>query len=111
VAGVVGGVVHQHGDRPVRRRRLRHRRLQRRDVGDVARDEQRRVGMAGAELRHEVARVRALHEGDPAALRGEALGQARADARAAAGDEDALASEVMEGRAWRHGRSPGPGGG
>ena len=98
VAQVVGGVVDQHGDRAVRRGRLRHRRLQGGDVGDVAGDEQRR-GCRGVRRprRQKAVASERWTKATCAALGEEAFGQRRADAGAAAGDEDRLAVKVGEG--------------
>ncbi|PIL13613.1 hypothetical protein P775_27005 [Puniceibacterium antarcticum] len=95
---VVGGIVHQHADRPLHLRHLCNGPLQRLDIGDIAGHEQRRTAIFRLHLRDKISRVRALHKPDPGALRQKAFAQRRADPRSAAGDEHRRALEV--GKKW-----------
>ena len=97
VASVVGGIVDQHGNIAMRLGRLRYRGLERFDIGNVAFDEKRSAPVFCLHLFDKARGVGALHEGRICALRHEAVGQRRADARSAAGDEDAAVPQVVEG--------------
>ena len=91
---IVGGVVDQDADRPQPLARLLHRRLERRDVGQVAFDEEgRRAGRA--EPRGERLRRFGLDvdEDDVGLLPDEGLDHRRANSGASAGDEDDLVDE------------------
>ncbi len=112
VARVVGGVVHEHGDGPVRLGCRREGGAQGGGVGEVAGQEKGAGAGGGLHLGGEGGAVGALAEGGAGALSQERLGQGCADAGAAAGDEDRGAGKVREG-GMGHGGGPwtarGPG--
>src|SRR5262249_21370619 len=92
VAIVVRGVVDENVERAVRLDVATDRFLQAGNVGEVDALEAR----LAAEARDQSQRIRLgnVEEGHIGALAHEAVGQTRADARAAAGDQDALALEA-----------------
>ena len=96
VAGVVGGIVDENVDRAVGFARLGNSRLQRVDIGDVAGQENRSIGVVGFQPVAERAAIQPVEEGDLAALRDKTFGQIFADARGAAGDEYRLALQVVK---------------
>ena len=93
---VVGGVVDQNGDRPMRCRRFGNGGADCPDIRDIAGKKHRTL--AGA-LFHRVTEgscVRALHEGDVRSLAQKTFGQCRANPRSAPGDEHGFALQIGE---------------
>jgi hypothetical protein len=96
VALVVGRVVQQRGDRPEARAHGGDRLLERRRVGDVGAQEQRRGGRTRREPLHQrlARRDVEVDEADASALRDELFYERRADAAGSAGDEHRAASQT-----------------
>ena len=85
LAGIVGGVVDEHGDRPELLPNARDRRFQRINVGEVAMQEHRRAGKVGNERFRRL--VIHVDESDVRPLGGKRRDHGRPDAGRAASDE------------------------